>query len=126
MGASELIRIERGTAVRKQEWSRNQYDDDCRPDNPGAGIPNTSLLHPAIITKQPKRQTRKLSSRGASQEDRIQELLKAKIEIKDLSCQPPAPIAGLLTATSTLWDLHSIPASCNSSIGGLECGFAAF
>ena len=53
-------------------------------------------------------------------------LLKPKIEIKDLSCQWFAPIASLLTATVILWDLHSIPASCNSSIGGSECWSAAF
>ena len=53
-------------------------------------------------------------------------LLKPKIEIKDLSCQWFAPIASLLTATVILWDLHSILASCNSSIGGSECWSAAF
>jgi hypothetical protein len=53
-------------------------------------------------------------------------LLKAKIEIKDLSCQSSAPIAGALTVAAYLWDLHSIPASCNSSIGGSECTSARF
>jgi hypothetical protein len=53
-------------------------------------------------------------------------LLKAKIEIKDLSCQSSAPIAGPLTVTVTLWDLLSIPASCNSSIGGSGCLSAVF
>ena len=52
-------------------------------------------------------------------------LLKPKIEIKDPSCQLFTPIADPLTATVTLWDLHSIPASCNSSIGGSACWSAA-
>jgi hypothetical protein len=64
----------------------------------------------------------------AGQQNRFRRLglLKPKIEIKDLSCQWFAPIASLLTATVILWDLHSIPASCNSSIGGSECWSAAF
>jgi hypothetical protein len=64
----------------------------------------------------------------AEQQNRCRRLglLKPKIEIKDLSCQWFAPIASLLTATVILWDLHSIPASCNSSIGGSECWSAAF
>jgi hypothetical protein len=53
-------------------------------------------------------------------------LLKLKIEIKGLSCQFFTAIADLLTATATLWDLHLIPASCNSSIGGSACSCAVF
>jgi hypothetical protein len=53
-------------------------------------------------------------------------LLKEKIEIKDLSCQVVRPDRGRANGSRYLWDLHSIPASCNSSIGGSECTSAVF
>jgi hypothetical protein len=40
-------------------------------------------------------------------------LLKPKIEIKGLSCHLFTPLADPPPATVTLWDLHSILASCN-------------
>jgi hypothetical protein len=53
-------------------------------------------------------------------------LLKPKIETKGLFCELFIPVADLLTATVTLWDLHLIHESCNSLIGGSVCSFAVF